>query len=250
MRLPFYVESGLQSPDSVGRLPAFRRLRGVILAMRFVSRIKHPFCGLSHWIGAGLALAGTVVLLSMSWGKPLAMVAFATYGVALIGLYTASGLYHSVTCEGGRETFLRKLDHLGIFLLIAGTYVPVCVLALPKAYGWSFLAFQGLFVLIGLIGTFLLKKFPEVLNVVLYLLMGWMAIFALGWIGAHWPSHAVFLLVLGGLVYTIGAVIFATDRPHLCPGRFSAHDLWHVFVLAGSTCHYLLMTTYIARLPG
>ena len=218
--------------------------------MRFISRIKHPFCGLSHWVGAGLALLGTVILLRMAWGKPLAMVAFGIYGAALTGLYLASGLYHSVTCEGRKETLLRKLDHTGIFLLIAGTYVPVCLLALPKEYGWTFLGFQTLFVLIGLFGTFLLRRFPAVLNVVLYLLMGWMAIFALGWIGSHWPKYAVILLVSGGLVYTVGAVIFATDRPHIWPGRFSAHDLWHVFVLAGSGCHYLLMTTYVARLPG
>ncbi|RYG25263.1 hemolysin III family protein [bacterium] len=250
MRLPFYVGSGSLGPDSSRLQGRFSTAAGLIEAMRFVSRIKHPFCGLSHWIGAALALIGTVILLQMAWGKPLAMAAFGIYGLALVGLYTASGLYHSVACEGRRETFLRKLDHTGIFLLIAGTYVPVCLLALPKQYGWTFLAFQALFVLIGLFGTFLLRKFPAVLNVVLYLLMGWMAVFALGWIGANWPRHAIFLLVTGGLVYTVGAVIFATDCPHLWPGRFSAHDLWHVFVLAGSGCHYLLMTTYVARLPG
>ena len=72
----------------------------------------------------------------------------------------------------------------------------------------------------------------------------------MGWIGAHWPKSAIVLLVSGGLVYTIGALIFATDRTHLVPGRFSAHDLWHLFVLGGSGLHFLLMATYVARLPG
>lgn len=215
--------------------------------MAFLSRIKHPFCSLSHWLGAGLAVGGTVLLLTMVWGRPIAMVAFAIYGASLIGLYTASGLYHTMRCEGRFEVFLRKLDHTGIFLLIAGTYVPVCLLALSPGFGWTFLALQAALALIGILGTFLLRKFPEILNVVIYLLMGWMALPALGWIGAHWPTYAIVLLVSGGLVYTIGAVIFALDRPHLWPGRFSAHDLWHIFVLGGSGCHFALMATYIAR---
>lgn len=215
--------------------------------MGFVARIKHPFCSISHWLGAGLAVFGTIVLLRMAWGRPLATLAFTIYGLSLIGLYTASGLYHTVQCEGRRETILRKLDHTGIFLLIAGTYVPVCLLALSPRFGWTFLALQTIFALVGIVGTFALRKFPEALNVVLYLLMGWMAVPALGWMSAHWPPHAIALLVIGGLVYTIGAVIYALDRPHLCPGKFSAHDLWHLFVLGGSGCHFALMATYVAR---
>ena len=209
-------------------------------------RLKHPFCSISHLLGAGLAVAGTVVLLLMAKG-PLAVVAFSIYGLALIGLYLASGVYHAVTGEGKREIFLRKLDHTGIFLLIAGTYVPVCLLALPREWGWTFLVLQTLCALVGILGTFLLKEFPAVLNVALYLVMGWMALPALGIIGAQWPQRAVVLLVLGGLVYTMGAVIFATDRPNLIPGKFNAHDLWHLFVLGGSACHFALMTTYIAQ---
>ena len=217
--------------------------------MAFFTRLKHPFCSISHLIGSAAAVVGTVVLLLMA-RSPLAFVAFAIYGASLIGLYSASGIYHAVVCEGGRETFLRKLDHTGIFLLIAGTYVPVCLLALPREYGWTFVALQALFALIGVGSTFVLRKFPEVLNVVLYLLMGWMAVAAFGWIGSNWPKQATVLLVIGGLVYTVGAVIFATDSPHLLPGRFSAHDLWHLFVLGGSACHFALMATYVAKIPG
>lgn len=209
--------------------------------------LKHPFCAVSHLLGAVLALVGTAVLLAMARG-PLALAAFGLYGLSLVGLYAASGVYHAVVCEGRRETFLRKLDHTGIFLLIAGTYVPVCLLALPRTYGWTFLALQALFAAVGIGGTFLLRRFPEALNVVLYLLMGWMALGALGWIGRNWPPYAIGWLVAGGVVYTVGAVVFALDRPHLVPGRFSAHDLWHLFVLGGSGCHFALMATYVARL--
>ena len=215
--------------------------------MALLRRLKHPFCSVSHLVGAALAVAGTVVLLLMA-RTPLAFVAFAFYGASLVGLYLASGVYHAVVCEGRREAFLRKLDHTGIFGLIAGTYVPVCLLALPPAYGWTFLALQATLATIGVSATFGLERFPEALNVVLYILMGWMALPAFGYIGAHWPKNAVVLLVSGGLVYTVGAVIFATDRPHLVPGRFSAHDLWHLFVFGGSVCHYSLMVTYIAQI--
>ena len=216
------------------------------LNVSWLSRLKHPFSALSHLLGAGLAVSGTVVLLLMA-KSPLALLAFAVYGAALVGLYLASGVYHAVVAEGKREAFLRRLDHTGIFLLIAGTYVPVCLLALPREWGWTFLVLQTLCALAGVLGTFLLPKFPEALNVGLYLVMGWMALPALGYIRTQWPTQAIVLLVLGGLVYTIGAVIFATDRPHLVPGKFSAHDLWHLFVLGGSACHFALMASYIAQ---
>ena len=212
-------------------------------------RLRHPFSSLSHLAGAGLAIIGTIFLLSTARGS-LAVVAFALYGLSLVGLLSASGVYHGVLCEGRREDFLRKLDHTGIFLLIAGTYVPVCLLALPREYGRTFLALEALLALAGVLGTFLLRRFPEALNVVLYLAMGWMALPALGWIRAHWPPYAIVLLLSGGLVYTIGAIIFATDRPHLAPGRFSAHDLWHLFVLGGSGLHFALMATYIVGKAG
>ncbi len=98
----------------------------------------------------------------------------------------------------------------------------------------------------GIGGTLLLKKFPEVLNIVLYLVMGWMAIVMVGYMGSHWPAYATWWLLSGGVVYSIGAIIFSLDKPHLVPGKFSAHDLWHIFVLGGAACHFLLMATFVA----
>jgi len=195
-----------------------------------------------------LAAVGTVFLTVLAVGKPLHLVAFSIYGASLIFLYCASSLYHSLRVTGKGEVLLRKLDHAGIFLLISGTYVPVCMIALAPRFGYTFLVLQALFALTGILGTFFFKKFPEVLNVVLYLLMGWMAIPAVGYMAAHWPGYATALLVAGGITYTIGAIIFSLDKPHLVPGKFSAHDLWHLFVLGGSACHFLLMATFVARI--
>ncbi|HWD41563.1 MAG TPA: hemolysin III family protein [Fimbriimonas sp.] len=215
---------------------------------KHLARIKHPFCSISHWIGAVLAVAGAIFLTVMAQGRPLQTVAFLIYGATLIFLYVASGVYHTVKATGKQERLLRNFDHVGIFLLIAGSYVPVCLIALTPALGYTMLVLQAVCATIGILATFCLRKFPEVLNVVLYLLMGWMSLAAIGYMLSHWPSYATGWLVAGGLTYTVGAIIFSLDKPHLVPGKFSAHDLWHVFVLGGSACHFMLMCTYVAKL--
>lgn len=212
-------------------------------------RIREPFCGLSHAFGAVLGLIGIIVLLALSGGSALKIAAFTIYGFALIGLFSASGVYHSAIAEENHLNFLRKFDHAGIYLLISGTYVPICLIALKGQLGIALLIAQGICVAIGIGGTFLLKKFPSLLNLVLYIVMGWMAVLALGQISHEWPSYAARWLVAGGVIYTVGAVIYALDKPHLIPGRFSAHDLWHIFVLGGAFCHYMLMLSYVVRLP-
>ncbi len=211
-------------------------------------KIKEPFCGLSHWVGVALSLLGIVILLAMSAGETRKTIAFSVYGFALIGLYTASALYHSLNVQEKIVRVLRKFDHMGIYLLISGTYVPVCVLALGPRVGWILLSLQGLCAAIGILGTIFLKKFPSALNLVLYIVMGWMAVGALDYISSNWPSYAVNWLLAGGVIYTVGALIYALDKPHLIPGKFSAHDLWHLFVLGGSICHFFLMYTYVARI--
>lgn len=215
---------------------------------KFVAKLHEPFCGLSHALGAALGLIGIGWLLAQSWGKPMAMLAFSIYGLALIGLYLASALYHSLEVGSETRLLLQKLDHAGIYLLISGTYVPVCLLALNKDLGSILIGLQAVLASIGIILTFRLRKVPSVLNVVFYLVMGWMALAALSDIQKNWPPHATQLLVAGGIIYTLGAVIYALDKPHLVPGKFSAHDLWHLFVLGGSTCHFALMATFVVKL--
>jgi hemolysin III len=217
---------------------------------RWAANLKEPFSGLSHWVGAILAVVGTILLLAISRGNPTKIVAFSVYGAALIFLFVASSLYHSLRTSEKTEQLLRKFDHAGIFLLIAGTYVPVCLLQFSHQAGAVLLGLQGLCAAVGISGTFLLKRFPEVLNVVLYLIMGWMSVVMIGYMREHWPTYATAWLVGGGIAYTVGAIIFSLDKPHLVPGKFSAHDLWHVFVLAGSASHFALMVSFVAPRAG
>jgi hemolysin III len=209
-------------------------------------RIKEPFCGISHALGAGLSVAGLVVLLVVSAGKPWKVTSFAIYGATLILLYTASALYHSISCAPHVVERLKRLDHVGIYLLIAGTYTPVCLVVLGGAWGWGILGAEYAMAAIGIVATLCLPRVPSWLRVSLYLCMGWLIVIALAPLRALLPPAAMGWMTAGGLIYTFGTIIYATDRPNLWPGKFTAHDLWHVFVLAGSLCHYVMMLSFVA----
>jgi len=186
------------------------------------------------------------VLLYLAAGRPRHVVGLTLYGAGLIALYTASALYHSLHVAPRVAALLQRLDHGAIFLLIAGTYAPVCLVTLHGTLGWSLLAAEYTLALVGVVMVLCRLRLPTVLRVALYLIMGWLALAALGPLSAALPPAGLAWLFAGGVLYTLGTVIFATDRPHLWPGRFSAHDLWHVFVLGGSLCHYILMARFVA----
>lgn len=211
------------------------------------SWLKEPFCGVSHMIGAGLSIAGLVALLLVAKGRPWHIVAYSIYGATLIALYTASTLYHSIhTSERGVKR-LQRLDYIGIFLLIAGTYTPVCLVVLRGALGWTMFGIEWGIAAAGITVTLAWKRAPEWWRVVCYVLMGWLTVIALPAMRAVLPPAALWWLVAGGIAYTVGMVVYATDRPHLCPGKFSAHDLWHIFVMGGSACHFVLVLCFVAR---
>lgn len=211
-----------------------------------VRELRDPFCSLSHWFGLLLSLVGSILLLSLSSRSPGHVVPFALYGLGLVSLYLASATYHSVEGKGWWKVGLRKLDHAAIYLMIAGSYAPLCLIALRGTAGTAMMWGQALFCVVGIALTMALGKVPGWARVVLYLGMGWMALLALPQIRQALPSAGLTWLFMGGVLYSIGAIIYVTDYPALVPGRFSAHDLWHVFVLAGSACHFVLMESYIA----
>ncbi len=208
--------------------------------------IREPFCGLSHGLGAALSVAALVALLILADGKLWQTVSFAVFGVSLIVLYTASTLYHSLWVKPKQILALMRFDHVAIFLLIAGTYAPVCLVGLRGAWGWSLFGVEYGLALIGIVCSLVWKGFPDWVRIAIYVVMGWLIMIAivpaarvLGPVGIAW-------LFAGGAAYSVGTVVFATDKPHLWPGKFSAHDLWHIFVLAGSACHFVLMAVVLA----
>jgi len=175
-------------------------------------------------------------------------IALLTFGLTLVGLYTASALYHLLPPSARGLARLRRLDHMMIFALIAGTYTPFCLIALHGAWRWSILGT----VWGGAIAGFFLKIFwidaPVWFSTILYLLQGWVAIVAVPALVRGLPSSGLFWLAAGGVVYSVGATIYALNRPTIRRGIFEAHELWHLFVLAGSGCHVWAVARYLTPL--
>jgi hemolysin III len=198
------------------------------------------FNAVSHLIGTVLALAGAIVLivLAASGGDPWKVVSVSIYGVTLVLMYGASTLYHSF--RGRAKDVLRKLDHQSIYLLIAGSYTPFSLVTLRGPWGWSLFGVVWGLALLGGLQELRPRNDARILSVVIYLLMGWVALVALVPL-VHALGRAGFAWVAaGGLFYTVGIVFYALDA------RLAhAHGVWHLFVLAGSATHYVAIFKYV-----
>ncbi|MBC7784309.1 MAG: hemolysin III family protein [Burkholderiales bacterium] len=207
--------------------------------------VKEPFCGLSHGLGAVLSLIGLVVLLVNARQDSLTIAGVAVYGISMVVLYTASFLVHSVRCSARIENRLERIDYAAIFFLIAGTYTPVCLSTLPDAWGWTILAAEWALAIIG--ATMVLLRGPGRAWVMLYVPMGWLVLVAAVPILQRMQTASLLMLLAGGVIYSVGAVVFVLKKPSLLPGRFGYHDLWHVLVMAASGCHFVAVLLLTSR---
>ena len=199
------------------------------------------FNSVSHLVGALLALAGMAVLIVIAarHGDPWKIVSFSVYGACLFSLYAFSTLYHSLRHRA--KAVFRKLDHLAIYLLIAGTYTPFALVTLRGGWGWSlFGAIWGL-AAAGMALEFLPRRGARILPVAIYVLMGWLVLIALKPLLQALPWAGFVWLLLGGLFYTFGIVFYGLDAK-----LRHAHGVWHLFVLAGSISHYIAIYLYVA----
>jgi hemolysin III len=213
--------------------------------------LKDPVSGLTHLAGAVLAVFGlaALVVLSILYAGPWHLVSFAVYGMSLVLLYTASACYHLLPVSAGATRVLRRLDHIMIYVLIAGTYTPFCLVALRGVWGWSiFGAVWGL-ALAGLFLKLFWLSAPRWLSTAVYLIMGWVGLAAIVPLVAAVPVGGLIWLLAGGICYSLGAVIYGLKRPDPWPGVFGFHELFHLFVLAGSFCHFYLMVRYLLWMP-
>jgi hemolysin III len=198
------------------------------------------FNSISHLVGAALALAGTVVLLVFASldGDVRRIVAYTIYGSTLFLLYLISTLYHGL--PGRAKKVFRILDHQAIYLLIAGTYTPFTLITLDGSVGWSmFVAIWGMAIL-GLVLDALPRQGVRWLPFIIYLVMGWLALVALEPLLVALPRAGFIWLLTGGLFYTVGTVFYGLDKSY--PWM---HGVWHLFVLAGSICHYVAILLYV-----
>ena len=198
------------------------------------------FNGISHLIGAVAALAGTLVLIVLASlkGDPWKIVGFSVYGASLVALYTFSTLYHSL--RGPAKALFRKLDHGAIYLLIAGPYTPFVLVTLRDTIGWVIFGVVWFLALVGIVYDSLPQKRPRIVPVIIYLVMGWLALFIVKPLMHALPSAAIIGLVLGGVFYTVGIVFYALSKVR------HFHGIWHLFVLAGSVSHYVTILMFVA----
>lgn len=199
------------------------------------------FNGYSHLLGTALAAGGAVVLiaLAVAQGNPWKIVSFGVYGAMLLLLYLCSTLYHSL--RGRAKDVCRKLDHYAIYLLIAGTYTPFTLVTLQGAWGWSLFGVIWGMAVLGIVVDSLPCGKRRILPVVIYLAMGWLVLVAREPLLNALPAAGFAWLLAGGIFYTVGIVFYALDRwiKH-------GHGIWHLFVLAGSACHYFAILFYVA----
>ena len=213
-------------------------------------RVKDPFSGFSHLAGAILSVAGLCLLVRYASvnGTVWHIVSFSIFGASLILLYTASSIYHLLSVSEKSIRVLRKIDHMMIYILIAGTYTPVCLIPLRGGWGWSLLISIWSIAMAGIVLKVLWFNAPRWLYTLFYLLMGWLIVIAFVPLVRTMPIAAMLWLIAGGLLYTVGAVIYGTKWPKLKSKVFGFHEMFHVFVLYGSFCHFWMMFRYILYL--
>ncbi len=213
-------------------------------------RLREPVNGLTHLTGGLLASIGLIVLLvtAASEGRTDQLVAFGIFGFSLITLYSASALYHLLPLSPLGVARLRRVDHMSIFLLIAGTYTPFCLLALDGGWQVALLCLIWGLALCGILLKLLWMEAPRWLSVALYLGMGWVALVAAPALFRAVPAGGMAWVLAGALIYSAGALIYGLKRPNPVPGVFGFHELWHLFVMAGSACHFWAVLGYIAPL--
>ena len=203
------------------------------------------FSALTHGIGFWLASGGVTVLIVLSAmvGSAWEVVSYSIYGAALVGLYATSTLYHCLKVKPEKRFALRKLDHIMIYFLIAGTYTPVCLVTLRQsgAWGWTLFGIIWGLAVIGTIVKICWLTAPRWISASAYVGMGWLAIVAMVPLFRDMPRVAFAFLLIGGVFYTSGGVLYALRWPGRDRKWFGFHEVFHIFILLGSICHFIMM---------
>jgi hemolysin III len=212
------------------------------------SYIREPINGLTHLAGALLSFAGLLALVikaSLTTGSPLAITSVTIFGISMILLYTASATYHMVISKDSVIAFLRKIDHSMIFVLIAGTYTPFCLISLNGVTGWTLFGIITFAALCGILFKMIWFRSPRWLSTSIYIVMGWMVIFVVSPLSSVLNPAGIFWLVAGGIMYTIGGVIYALKPDFLRSKHLGFHEIFHIFIMLGSTAHFLSVYLYV-----
>lgn len=215
--------------------------------MTMIKNWKDPISALTHFIGLILVIPCTIMLIyeASKYATIWHVISFSVFGISLILLYGASTIYHMLPVSEKTSTMLRRIDHMMIFVLIAGTYTPVCLIPLRGAWGWTLFSIVWSLAVGGIILKALWINAPRWLSTIIYVAMGWIVIIAFFPLMKAVPIGGILLLIAGGVTYTIGAVIYGIKKPKLNFKLFGFHEIFHLFVMGGSFFHILFMFIYI-----
>ncbi|MDO5136373.1 MAG: hemolysin III family protein [Eubacteriales bacterium] len=216
-------------------------------------KLKDPGSAITHGIALLLAAAGAAPLLirSAGWTDHLHTAALSIFILTMILLYAASTIYHSVDSTEKVNRRLRKIDHMMIFIMIAGSYTPVCLIVLHNTIGYALCALVWATAILGIVFKAFWVTCPKWVSSLLYIGMGWLCVLAFVPIFHSLPRAGFGWLLAGGIIYTIGGVIYALKLPifNSRHKNFGSHEVFHVFVMLGSICHFIVMYFFVANMP-
>ena len=210
--------------------------------------LREPVNGLTHLIGAVLSLAALIAMLIKSHLRGSSLTTFYSvlfFGISMILLYSASSIYHSVISSDKVIKVLKRLDHSMIFILIAGSYAPFCLVALSGKVGINLFMVVTICAAVGIIFKIFWVTCPRWLSSLMYIGIGWFAIFAIYPMSKVLSLAALIYLILGGVIYTIGGVIYALKTEKIRIGVFGRHEIYQLCIMGGTLCHFICVFCYI-----
>lgn len=213
----------------------------------FFKKAQDPLSSYTHYIGAVLGVIFLVSLQIIAFvhhKSPIIHISLLVFAISVIALYSASSYYHYISDDAKHKTLFRKLDHSMIYVLIAGTYTPICIAFLSNDSRLIFTAGIWIIALLGIGAKIIWLNAPRLLYTLLYLCMGWAIVFDIQGF-ASMPIEALIIIALGGLSYSIGAIMYIIKKPNLSES-WGFHELFHIFILLGTLLHFIAIALYIA----
>lgn len=207
---------------------------------------REPFNSYSHFAGSLIAVVWLVFLMHAAAGSAVwHKISFLIYGVSVILMFLSSTVYHTLNVGSRNKRLFQQIDHIMIYILIAGTYTPLCAIVLDGGWRLGMLLGIWLFAFAGILSKTFWMSAPRWFSTAVYLLMGWVAVIIFPKIGNILPAGFLAWIAAGGVFYTIGAVIYGVNKPNPFPGKFGAHEIWHLFVIAGAFSHFWAVYNYL-----
>ncbi|MHB8074212.1 PAQR family membrane homeostasis protein TrhA [Desulfosporosinus fructosivorans] len=215
-----------------------------------ILKMKEPVNTWTHFISFVAAIVGLVILIILCKNSLSKLVTMTIYGVSMILLYGASSLYHWVQTTPQKELLLKKIDHIAIYFLIAGSYTPVFYYGLQGSWRWAMLISVWSLAVLGMALKIWFIHAPRYVSSAFYVSLGWIALVPFLQLIKNLPMGAIILMAVGGVLYTMGAVIYATKIFDFFPKRFGFHEIFHLFIAAGSIVHFIMILVYIVPMKG